>query len=89
MKKKTMEQIISENHKKGLEQATDSYYAELLRKRIQEPKRENFKNGIIVGVASMLIIFLMAKALIHMDNEAMENCMANGYSENVCAAVVQ
>lgn len=89
MKKKTMEQIISENHKKGLEKATDSYYAELLRKRIQEQKRENFKNGIIVGVAGMLIIFLMAKALIHMDNEAMKNCMVQGYSENVCAAVVQ
>ena len=64
-------------------------YNERLQDQRKQIKKEQRKEGIIVIIASMLIIGLLFKVLINLNNDNMERCLHQGYSQNVCEMVVK
>ena len=64
-------------------------YNERLKEQRKQIKKEQRKEGIIVIIASMLIIGLLFKVLTNLNNDNMESCLQQGYSQNVCETVIR
>lgn len=64
-------------------------YTERLQDQRKQIKKEQRKEGIIVIIASMLILGLLFKVLTNLNNDNMERCLQQGYSQNVCEMVVR
>lgn len=73
--KKTLQEVLKENKER---------YTQRKKEQQERIKKENRKNFLIVSVASVLILFLTFDKLGSMADKEVDNCMAKGYSYQVC-----
>jgi hypothetical protein len=80
MNEKSLQEVLKENHER---------YIERKKEQDERNKKEQRKTLIITAVAGTFILVLMSKVLINMDDEAMQNCLDKGYSEQTCKVVLR
>ena len=72
---KTMQKVIEENHKKGMEAIRKKY--------IKKRKKEKIINTIST-IAVIIITIAIIVSLYLYTNKEIEKCVDNGNSENYC-----
>lgn len=80
MNEKSLQEVLKENHER---------YIERKKEQREREKKEQRKTLIITAIAGILIVVLTSKVLINMDDEAMQNCLDKGYSEQTCKVVLR
>ena len=75
MNEKTLQEVLKENKER---------YNQRLKAQREQIKKEQRKELIIVVAASMLILGLLFKVLSDMTEKEVNNCVAKGYSYQVC-----
>ncbi len=77
MNKKSLQEVLKENHEN---------YIKREKQRKQKEQSKERKQKIIKIIVSILILFLTFKMIANMNNKAIDNCMAKGYSRTTCLA---
>ena len=77
MEEKTLQEVLKENKEN---------YRKRLEQQRKQAKKENIKEWVLFSIIASFILFISFSLLNNMNEKNMNNCMALGYSENVCLA---
>ena len=76
---KTLQEVLKENHEYGQWKH---------KMRMEELKREKRRNMIVFIIVATFVLWLTFDKLLSMNDEAKQNCMKKGYSQQTCEIVL-